>query len=188
MALFGGNKKNKKTANKTSAAQRLGLNVSKVPTQEEEIEKGLHDNVLRAYGYLRGRIDKGARHYYSTGSFDKLEEFVARPALDLMCDRLQTLRSANIYWELPNREETTQPDPRVIASGLKLDAEGRPIEFVVEERFLDYSVHKRLTDDGKLVVDAEAPGTPRAIQSRVLVTNGTGFKLVEVIAVQGATF
>jgi hypothetical protein len=184
MALFGKKKDGRK---KISAAERLGLKVEKVPTQEEAVERGLHDQIILAYGYVRDRIDRGCHHYYRSGSFAKLEEFVGRPALDQMCDRLAMLRSANIYWQQPDRTSRTQPDPRVIPSGLKLDSDGRPLEFVVEERFLDFSVHKRLSEGGRFTIDGQCPGTPRAIQSKVTVRNGNEFKLVEVIEVKGAT-
>ena len=184
MAFLGG--KNKKKKDKPSAAERFGLKIEKVATQEEVTKQALHDDIILAYGYVRDRIDHGCNAYYRTGEFSKLEEFVGRPALDMMVDRLQALRSANIYWQQPNRAGRTQPEMRVIPAGLKLDPEGRPLEFIVEERFLDFSVHKRLVD-GQFVTDAECAGAPRAIQSKVVVRDGRDFKLVEVIEVKGAT-
>lgn len=159
-----------------------GIQTEAVPTADQQEATERHDKIRMAWQYLRDRIDKATKHYYATGSFDKLEEFVERPALDLMKEHLTRLRNEGVYWEQPTRQQITEPRIRVVSE--ELNKRGQPTNFIVEERFKDFSVYSRLQGDGTYLQDARADGRERTIQAHVVVRNATDFRLVSVIEVE----
>jgi hypothetical protein len=181
---LGGKGAGKPKGKRGSLLERVGLQTERVATPSEERDKSRDETIKKAWLYLRGRIDKGIRHYYQTGSWDKLDEFVDRPALDALKQELHTLRQDDIYWEQPDREVNTSPHLTVI--DVKTDAEERPIEFVVRERFEDFSVLSHV-DGGVATPIAHANGDERVMEVTVSVRDGSKFKLRSVRQVSDAT-
>jgi hypothetical protein len=175
-------RKNKKKSGGFAAA--LGIKTEAVPTATDKVKDERQKKIQLAWDYLRDRIDKSIHDYYRTGTFDRLEQFVERPALDALKSELSELKAQNIYWHQPDRTVTTQRQIKVISE--ELNKRGQPTRFVIQERFKDFSVHQRI-EPGQLVPEARAPGTERVILATVNVNNGHEYKLHSVILDKGAS-
>jgi len=184
MRLPGSKKGSGPSKDKKGFLDRLGVHVEKVPTPAQERNIDAEDKIKKAWVYLRARIDAGINNYYRKGEWDQLEEFVERPALDALKQELHALRSDNIYWEQPDRKTATEPHLTVME--VKNDVEGRPSEFTIRERFLDFSVLSRV-ENRSLSPLARSEGTERVIEAVVSVREGSKFKLRSVRQVSGAT-
>lgn len=161
----------------------VGVKTEKVATEEDKRGQEMDQNIMLAWKYLRSRIDLAVHEYYRTGKFTKVEQYVERPALDALKQELHTLRAADIYWQQPDRQSTTEPHVTVVSK--ELNKRGQPTKFVIQERFRDFSVHQRVVD-GSLVPDARADGDEHVIQATVTVRNGAEYRLHSVIKVRGA--
>jgi hypothetical protein len=158
----------------------LGVKAKPAPSQDDEERKVRHDRIGRAWAFLRYQIDEAAKEYQSTGSSQKLQQFVERPALDALTKELDKLREAGVVWEQPDRPAVTEPKLEVIDE--ELNQRNQPVQFVIRERFRDYSV---LHDPQG--AEKRCPGEERVIQATVNITNGTEFTLQHVIEVRSAT-
>ena len=187
MALFGGNKDKRKPQRKSGRGgflSALGVKTEPVATVADKKVAEREEQIKVAWKYLRSRIDLAIHEYYRSGTFEKLEEFVERPALDALKQELHALRSENIFWQQPKRQAATEPEYVVVH--VELNKQKQPVKFVIRERFKDFSLHQRVVD-GELVPESSAPGTERVIEATVSVRDGSSYKLHSVRQVRSAS-
>lgn len=162
----------------------MGVKAEAAPTEDAVVEKDRHKKIELAWVFLRDRIDKAIHEYYRSGSFQQLEQFVERPALDSMKEELVRLREQNVYWHQPDRPVHTNPQYKVISE--QLNKNGQPTSFVIEERFIDQSAFY-IIDDRELQPLSVNEGHERVIRSTVHVRGGSEFLLHSVIEVRSAS-
>lgn len=170
-----------KKKNKGGLLGVIGVKTEKLPSADEAKTQKRQEQMVLAWNFLRHRIDFAIHEFYRSGEFAELEKYVERPALDAMKAYLSDLRSRGVYWHQPDRDVRTSPEPRVVPGSEELDRADRPVRFVIEERFQDYSVLLRMHEN-EWIPDSEAGGVERVIQATVNVY-GRDFKVQSVIGV-----
>jgi len=178
MPLLG---KGKDKKGKKGLLGSLGIKAEKAPSQTAAEDQRRHEAIKKAWGFLRRQIDSGVEEYFRSGYTDRLRDYVARPASDLLFSELEKLRSSGIYWTQPDRPTATQPKVEVIRE--RLNEHRQPVEFTVQERFKDHSVYRSMSGG----VERVCEGKERVIQATVEVQDGQHYKLLSIIEVRGAT-
>lgn len=164
-----------------SFADMLGLKTEAKQTENDKAQAEIQRLCEDGYWFLRQMLDRAVVDFYRTGEFTKLEELVERPALDALKAQLSDLRSRRILWVQPERSKR-KPKLTVIPTGLVTNRRGQPTRFIIEERFVDRSVHQYYVKD-EADHQEECPGRERVIRATVDVHNGQTFKLRSVAAV-----
>jgi hypothetical protein len=162
---------------------KIGLKTEAVQTPEELADRERIRQILNIYAFVRRQLDKAVYEYFRTGSFQEVEAIVDRPATDKLKAHLSGLRAQRTLWRQPERTERTEPRVRIVGSP-ELDARGRPVRFVVEERFIDRSVFEQPTPEGKWQQVAECPGHERVIQTTIVVEGERDYRISGVLRVQ----
>ena len=165
-----------------SLLNAIGVKTEAKPTDSDRARAEIHATCEDGYWFLRQMIDKAIMDFYKTGSFDKLEQFVDRPALDAMREKLGELRERQILWMQPDRSKR-KPHLKIVESGLVLNRQGLPTRFVVEERFVDRSVHQ-FFEGGQPTQALECPGRERTIRATVDVRDGEHYTLRSVTEIR----
>lgn len=174
----------KKKGKKGGLLKAIGINAEAAPTDDALVKKDRHNKIELAWVFLRDRIDKATHEYYRSGSFQQLEQFVERPALDAMKEELTRLREEGIYWHQPDRPVHTNPQFEVVSE--QLNKNGQPTRFVIQERFIDHSAFY-LIDGSELQPLAANEGEERVVRATVNVRGGSEFRLHSVIEIKSAT-
>lgn len=173
-------KKKGKEKRKGSFLEKIGLKTKPVPTEDDVARANRYENYERAWNYLRASVDRNVRHYFETGSFDKLGDLFDGPAKEAMLDQLERYRSAGIAWVQPARKERTNQRFRVISE--QLDGDDLPQRFVIEERFTDYSELRSMGGEVK-----SADGKEQVIRATIVVKSADDYRIASVIKVPEAT-
>lgn len=185
MSLFSSSSKQRgknKPKSKGGLLSTLGITVEQTGGEHDE-ERDLLKRLEVHWTYLRGQIDKAVANYYETGEFRMLELYAERPALDLLREELGNLRERGIVWSMPNRKQKAQTQVTVVSRNL--NAQGIPTEFVVRERFRDFSVYQ-LYDGERALEEARADGDETVIEATVRVHRGSKCTLTNVTLIPEA--
>jgi hypothetical protein len=178
-----GKKSNKSNSKKKKGGllRAIGVNAEAAPTDEAVSKRERQSKIELAWVFLRDRIDKASHEYYRSGSFKQLEQFVEKPALDLMKEQLTKLREDNVYWHQPDRQAQTEPRYNVISE--QLNKNNQPTSFVIEERFSDHSALYEIAGEELLPLSTNE-GQERVIRATVNVRGGSEFLLHSVLEVR----
>ena len=174
--------KKTKTRKRRSFTDMIGIKTEAKPSEVEIAREEIEATCKDGYWFLRQMIDRAIVDFYQTGSYARLEEFVERPALDALKEKLNDLRSRKIAWVQPDRAKR-KPRLDVVPAGLVLNKAGLPTRFVIEERFVDRSQHHHFVG-GQVDRTSECPGRERTIRATVDVRNGQDYTLRSVVEVR----
>lgn len=172
--------KGKEKKRQSGFLEKIGLKTKPAPTEDDLARKARYEQYERAWNYLRLTLDQGVKHYFETGTPDKVDRVVAGPAREALVDLLERYRSAGVAWVQPGRKENTNQRVRVISE--QLDGDDRPQRFVVEERFNDHSELRSMGGEVK-----KADGKEQVIRATIVVEAADQYRIASVITVPEAT-
>jgi hypothetical protein len=158
---------------------KVGVDVEKDDSVDEAKIKERRMMIFKTWEWVRKEVDRGSQLYLQNGDPAVLQEYVARPAYDAMIAHLDSLAKQGILWAQPERKIKTEAKLEFVSE--KLNSQDQPIEFIVRERFRDFSVYR--TSGGDVV----APGREHVIQGKIEVKNGDQFKLISVTEIKEAS-
>lgn len=160
---------------------KIGVKTKRAPTEDEKKQFERREALKTSWQFLREQIDKSIFEYMKTGDDSRLQRHVSRPILNAITDELDRLREHNIVWAQPNRDQKTSMELRVIDD--TLDPNGMPTEYVIEERFRDYSIYRDISTREQ----SQADGKQKVIRAHVKIIDGKNYELTSVQEVVGAT-
>lgn len=159
-----------------------GVGVERTPaeTAEDRTTAQRHQKIEVAWRWLRTALDRSIDEYFQTGSLARLERYMESPALERLVGQLEVMREQGIVWSQPDRGARAKTtEVRVIDE--RLDSRGQlPVEFVVQESFVDRSRLVHLDERGQVVDQVQSPGERRILQATVVCLGAQEYRVREV--------
>lgn len=158
----------------------VGVERQPATTAEDRTAAQRHQKIEVAWRWLRTALDRAIDEYFQTGSLSRLEAYMESPALERLVSQLEVMRAQGIGWSQPDRTARSKStEVRVISE--RLDSKGLlPVEFVVQESFVDKSLLVQYDERGQVIDQVQSPGERRVLQATVVCLGAQEYRVREV--------
>lgn len=169
-----------KKAKKGGLLDKVGVKSEVVKSSSDVETEKMNDLLKQAWRYVRDRIDAATNDFYKTGSFEMLEMYMERPAIDATKAHLSGLRANKIYLSQPDRAKTN-PKLEIVPGSVKMRG-GKPEEFTVRETFSDFAKQELASSPNpeQWTTQDKLDGKQTVIEAVVRIYGGQEYKLHSV--------